>query len=309
MAQVSKRPCPRFTGLEVSECVAVAACFSRAFAARALGKICVPKFQFKGCPAPCTAEALLAGNQTCVLINLDDKGNFKSETIKCIGAKETCGIGDGMKRCPSGASVTQDTTCVNMYAATTQTRRLSTTQSAQRETCNAIITMSSLRSDAKSKAETVRVKMNSVLQVPSSLKTSLAIKTAATTQRRLNVRQLSGTTSTMIFHIDNQGVSSSVTPAQVCEQLKKMVKSSSPSLTSAVSAAGEINAKAGVNMEISTTALKSRAQVAIEKREEKAGITRPPTTTSAATDATTTGSAANTTVPSSRSHRLGGGTW
>ena len=34
--------------------------------------------------------------------------------IKCIGANETCGIGDGMKRCPSGAAVTQDTSCVNM---------------------------------------------------------------------------------------------------------------------------------------------------------------------------------------------------
>ena len=29
------------------------------------------------------------------------------------------------------------------------------------------------------------------------------------------------------------GIASSVTPAQVCEQLKKMVKSSSPALTSA----------------------------------------------------------------------------
>ncbi|CAL1131614.1 unnamed protein product [Cladocopium goreaui] len=127
----------------------------------ALAKICVASNMHKRCPAPCTADAILAGNKSCVLTNLDDKGEFKSETIKCIGANETCGIGEGMKRCPSGASIALDTTCVNLYTTGGGNRRLSTS-SAQRETCNAIITMSSLRPDAKSKAETVRVKMNSV---------------------------------------------------------------------------------------------------------------------------------------------------
>ena len=32
---------------------------------------------------------------------------------KCVGANETCGIGEGMKRCPSGAVIAMDTTCVN----------------------------------------------------------------------------------------------------------------------------------------------------------------------------------------------------
>jgi len=265
----------------------------------ALLKMCVPSSQHKRCPSPCTADAILAGNQTCVLTNMDSNGNFKSETITCIGANETCGIGEGMKRCPSGATIAVDTTCVNLYGTAGSTRRLQST-SAQRETCNAIITMTSLRSDAKSKAETVRVKMNSVLQIPSSLKTSLAIKSAATT-RRLEGRKLSGTASTMIFYIDNQGIASSATPAQVCEQLKKMVKSSSPSLTSAVSEAGVINAQAGVNMEISSSTMQSRSQAAVAQREKKAGVTTraPTTTTTTSTSSTQADSTDSTTTTSS----------
>jgi len=262
----------------------------------ALAKICVASNMHKRCPAPCTADAILAGNKSCVLTNLDDKGEFKSETIKCIGANETCGIGEGMKRCPSGASIALDTTCVNLYTTGGGNRRLSTS-SAQRETCNAIITMSSLRPDAKSKAETVRVKMNSVLQIPSSLKTTLAIKSASTL-RRLDGRKLSSTASSMIFHIDDQGIATSATPAQVCEQLKKMVKSSSPSLTSAVSAVGEINAQAGVNMELSSNTMQSRSQAAIVQKEQKAGVTTRAPTTSRTTRATTTPAATSTTSAS-----------
>ena len=266
----------------------------------ALLKLCVPSAGHKKCPAPCTVDALAAGNKTCVQNNLDGKGEFKSTTIRCIGANDTCGTGEGMRRCPSGAAIAVGTPCVNLYTATPRgDRRLSTVQSAQRETCKAIMTMSSVRSDAKSKGETVRVKMNSVLQLPSALTTSLAIKTG-TTSRRLDVRQLSGETSTLIFYIDNQGMESSATPAQVCEQLKKMVKSSSPSLTSAVSAVGVINAKAGVNMELSSVALTSRSQAAVDQRNEKAGITTRSTTTTTSTTAketgvTTTGSGNATT--------------
>ncbi|CAL1131607.1 unnamed protein product, partial [Cladocopium goreaui] len=259
-----------------------------------LKKECVPSHNHKKCPEPCSVDAILAGNQTCVLINLDEKGDFKSETAKCIGANATCGIGEGMKRCPSGAVIAVDTTCVNKYAATSgggrrlSKRRLSTT--AQRETCSAIITMSSLRADAVSKAETVRVKMNSVLQMPSSLKTTLTIKSS--TSRRLDrkfSRRLSTAAGTMIFYIDNQGIASSVTPGQVCEELKKMVKSSSPALTSAVSAVGVIDSQAGVNLETSSATLQSRSAAAVNQKNEKAGITtRLPTTTTTTTTSTST---------------------
>ena len=34
--------------------------------------------------------------------------------IRCLGASENCGVGEGMKRCPNGAAVAVDTTCVNL---------------------------------------------------------------------------------------------------------------------------------------------------------------------------------------------------
>lgn len=34
--------------------------------------------------------------------------------IRCLGANENCGVGEGMKRCPNGAAVAVDTTCVNL---------------------------------------------------------------------------------------------------------------------------------------------------------------------------------------------------
>ncbi|CAL1157753.1 unnamed protein product [Cladocopium goreaui] len=280
-----------------------------------LKKECVPSHNHKKCPEPCTVDAIVAGQQTCVQINLDDKGNFKSETVTCISENATCGVGEGMKRCPSGAVIAVDTTCVNKYAATSggrrlSSRRMSTTQTAQRETCSAIITMSSLRSDAVSKAETVRAKMNSALQMPGGFKSTLTIKSS--TSRRLErnrklSRKLSTAAATMIFNIDNQGISSSVSPGQVCEELKKMVKSSSPALTNAVSLAGVIDSKAGVNLEISTATLHSRSEAAVEQRNEKAGITtRAPSTTAAttATTATSGSSAASTTDASSTSAQV-----
>jgi len=274
----------------------------------ALNKLCVPSFGHKRCPKPCTVDALEAGNKTCVQNNMDSKGNFKSTSIRCLGASENCGVGEGMKRCPNGAAVAVDTTCVNLYAYAQFAaslnegrggRRMSEVQTAQRQTCNAIITMSSVRSDAKSKAETVRVKMNSVLQMPNTLTTSLAIKESTTTRRldKFAGRQLSGSTSTMVFLIDNQGVMGSVTPEQVCEQLKQMVKSSNPSLTKAVSAVGVMNSKAGVNLELTSTALKSRSQTSATSTTSGSGTT--PTSTEAGPDVSSSTTSSTTLSESS----------
>ena len=38
----------------------------------------------------------------------------RSTEITCIGAGETCGVGEGMKRCPSGAAIALDSTCVTL---------------------------------------------------------------------------------------------------------------------------------------------------------------------------------------------------
>lgn len=254
----------------------------------ALAKLCAPSFNTKKCPEPCTADAIAAGNVTCVQTNLNSNGKFKSETVTCIGANATCPAGEGMKKCLSGATISVDTTCMNLYAtATTQNRRLDSS-TATRETCNAIVTMSSLSADAKKNAETARVKINSVLQIPSGLKTTLAVKTA--TRRLKEQERALNSGGTVIYGIDNQGVATSVSPSQVCEQLKKMVKSSNPSLTKAVSTVGVINAQAGVNLEISSTALQSRSQAAKAAKAAQAGVTTRSTTTTVpqADDSTTT---------------------
>ena len=48
--------------------------------------------------------------------------------IRCLGASETCGVGEGMKRCPSGAAVAIDTTCVNLPLEKLRLNRLNTCQ-------------------------------------------------------------------------------------------------------------------------------------------------------------------------------------
>eukprot|EP00913_Durusdinium_trenchii_P026819 g25156.t1 len=115
--------------------------------------------------------------------------------------------------------------------------------------------MSSLSADAKKNAETARVKINSVLQIPSGLKTTLAVKTAT---------RLSASIYSIVFY--------------------------NPSLTKAVSTVGVINAQAGVNLEISSTALQSRSQAAKAAKAAQAGVTTRSTTTTVpqADDSTTT---------------------
>ncbi|CAK8996347.1 Uncharacterized protein SCF082_LOCUS4750, partial [Durusdinium trenchii] len=218
----------------------------------ALAKLCAPSFNTKKCPEPCTADAIAAGNITCVQTNMNSQGKFKSETVTCIGANSTCPAGEGMKNCLSGATISVKTACMNLYATGTNTRRLTSSSTATRETCNAIVTMTSLGADATKNAETARV-----LQIPSGLKTTLAVKAATRflvdiERGRLKEKERAlNSGGTIIYGIDNQGerwerherFATSVSPSQVCEQLKKMVKSSNPSLTEAVSGVGVINAQ------------------------------------------------------------------
>ncbi|CAK8996318.1 Uncharacterized protein SCF082_LOCUS4737, partial [Durusdinium trenchii] len=274
----------------------------------ALAKLCAPSFNTKKCPEPCTADAIAAGNITCVQTNMNSQGKFKSETVTCIGANSTCPAGEGMKNCLSGATISVKTACMNLYATGTNTRRLTSSSTATRETCNAIVTMTSLGADATKNAETARVRVNSVLQIPSGLKTTLAVKAAT---RRLKEKERAlNSGGTIIYGIDNQGFATSVSPSQVCEQLKKMVKSSNPSLTEAVSGVGVINAQAGVNLEISSTALQSRSQAAKDVKAAQAGVTTRTTTTTTTTTAetTTTTTAETTTTTTAETTTTGTGT-
>eukprot|EP00913_Durusdinium_trenchii_P035060 g32797.t1 len=221
-----------------------------------------------------------------------------------------------MKNCLSGATISVKTACMNLYATGTNTRRLTSSSTATRETCNAIVTMTSLGADATKNAETARVRVNSVLQIPSGLKTTLAVKAAT---RRLKEKERAlNSGGTIIYGIDNQGErwerhESSIEQERksfVCEQLKKMVKSSNPSLTEAVSGVGVINAQAGVNLEISSTALQSRSQAAKDVKAAQAGVTTRTTTTTTTTTAetTTTTTAETTTTTTAETTTTGTGT-
>lgn len=238
----------------------------------AKAKICVPRLGFKSCPKPCTSEEIRGGNVTCVQTNLDSSGNFKSETVTCIGANDTCPIGEGMKRCASGAMIAVNEKCRSLYsAATTGTRRLSS-KAPVRESVKVIITLGSSKTDAASHAETARVKLNSVLQLPNGMTSSIVIKTSRAT-RRVSERSLSTSSKgSLIYTVENQGTST-VPATQVGEELKKMVKSSSSMLTKALSLVGEVDSKAGVTIKATSTVLQSRATAAQEEKMKQAGIT------------------------------------
>ncbi|CAJ1413767.1 unnamed protein product, partial [Effrenium voratum] len=235
--------------------------------------LCSPKFYHKKCPVPCTVDQIQAGNATCFQTNLDSSGNFESETVTCLPPGEKCSPGKNMKRCPSGAVLPAASKCVNLYGTSNATA----VDATQKETTTVYITLTGTSDKAAANSDTSRIKLNSALQLPADLVSTMSIATASS--RRLSGRQLAEAKPILAFTVSNTG-KSSVSPSAVGEQLKQMVTSSNPELTKAVNSVGSIDAKAGVNVDQSSKKVVTRTQTAKDKRAAQAGITTVAATTS-----------------------------
>ncbi|CAE7034080.1 unnamed protein product [Symbiodinium sp. CCMP2456] len=248
--------------------------------------ICTSKFSGKlttSCPRPCTPEAEQAGNKTCIQTNLDKSGNFESETVSCL-KEGSCKPGKNMKRCPTGAVIASARACQDLYG--TGGKNTTAVSENQKQTSKIILTLESATQNAVANAETARVTLNSVLQLPAGLTTSVAVKSGA------SGRRLSTSSTKLVYTVSNTG-STGVAPSAVGERLKNMAKSGSKELASATSTVGKVNAKAAVPLDTSVTARTSRAKAVEEQRKQQAGITTRTTTT---TTTTTTSGASGTTT-------------
>ncbi|CAE7230125.1 unnamed protein product [Symbiodinium sp. CCMP2592] len=108
-------------------------------------------------------------------------------------------------------------------------------------------------SDAGSSVEDVRAQMNSALQLPPGLKTSMVVKTAATRRLaqngtelpRRSRRRLNTDVGVISFRIATQGDSAVSTDA-VAEEMKQQVTKGKGGMNAALSSLGSVNTKAGL---------------------------------------------------------------
>eukprot|EP00439_Symbiodinium_sp_Y106_P003634 s3280_g1.t1 len=254
--------------------------------------ICTSKFSGKlttTCPRPCTPEAEQAGNKTCIQTNLDKSGNFESETVSCL-KEGSCKPGKNMKRCPTGAVIASARACQDLYG--TGGKNTTAVSENQKQTSKIILTLESATKNAVANAETARVTLNSVLQLPAGLTTSVAVKSGG------SGRRLSTSSTKLVYTVSNAG-STGVAPSAVGERLKNMAKSGSKELASATSTVGKVNAKAAVPLDTSVTARTSRSKAVEEQRKQQAGITTRTTTT---TTTTTSGASGTTTTTTTQAN-------
>eukprot|EP00928_Gymnodinium_smaydae_P001875 TRINITY_DN10671_c0_g1_i1.p1 TRINITY_DN10671_c0_g1~~TRINITY_DN10671_c0_g1_i1.p1 ORF type:complete len:882 (-),score=142.26 TRINITY_DN10671_c0_g1_i1:390-2969(-) len=198
------------------------------------------------CPQYCKPEDLASKKMNCIQTNLDDNGMFVSQVVKCVDQGK-CLPGRNMKKCKSGAVISVKDRCKTLYAVSNGTKARSDDQTA---TLKFVMDSTVSDADAAKAAASMMVAMNSALQTPPDLATTLTIKGA---KEKTLLRRLSGTggKQTLSYTVKNTG-RVPVSPQQVVVQAKFMMESISPAMKKASKSIGTIRSN-GVLMAVQTT--------------------------------------------------------
>jgi len=255
------------------------------------GQICLPKFnkQVKGCPSPCSVTQENAGKSTCLRTHLNSKGERESEEVSCVTTGQ-CSPGRGQKKCPTGSLVKASKACVNNFGLTfASARRLAASgtaiQSGSKQTATLKFILTSLQANAVSKTSTVKTELDSIIQFPSELQSTLSFV-------------VSGADAHASFKVTNLGASK-VTPSEVVTLFRTMIDTGKLDVKDALAALGTVKKPAGQSCCTISTDIK----IVVDKTTTTSTTTTtttttttpPPTTTTTASTTTTTTGATTTT--------------
>merc|ERR1712137_605936 len=119
-----------------------------------------------------------------------------STVVTCVNASQyaqKCPPGQGMKRCPSGSVILASEQCVDLYGVTQKTNAgtAAAVNATTQQQSTIVFTITNLTGTSIASALTnVKSKMDSALQKPEELTTSMAYKvtgsTSGSTSRRLS---------------------------------------------------------------------------------------------------------------------------
>eukprot|EP00928_Gymnodinium_smaydae_P032701 TRINITY_DN23614_c0_g1_i1.p1 TRINITY_DN23614_c0_g1~~TRINITY_DN23614_c0_g1_i1.p1 ORF type:complete len:880 (-),score=157.13 TRINITY_DN23614_c0_g1_i1:49-2688(-) len=202
---------------------------------------CLPKGSKDGkggeCHQYCKPEELASGKVNCVQTNLDKSGDFVSQVVKCV-VDGKCTPGRNMKKCPSGAVISVKEECKTLYLVTDNADNSTKKGRSEDQEATIKFAIDSTKSDAEAAAAaaSMMIAMNSVLQTPPDLVTTLTVKAPKKTARRLQASK-----KTFTYTIKNTG-KIIVSPQQVAAQAKTMMKKGSPQMKKATKSIGTVSA-------------------------------------------------------------------
>eukprot|EP00929_Paragymnodinium_shiwhaense_P033947 TRINITY_DN1853_c1_g1_i8.p1 TRINITY_DN1853_c1_g1~~TRINITY_DN1853_c1_g1_i8.p1 ORF type:complete len:1398 (-),score=301.30 TRINITY_DN1853_c1_g1_i8:101-4294(-) len=284
---------------------------------------CQPKVSMDGkasCPSPCSPGEEAMNKSTCVVTNLNNKGNFMSEQVMCTPRLGKCPLGAGQIKCPTGATIMAGIRCQDPYGLLAKMknkkmRRLEAVEDdfedgfedgserrlslavGEMQTSTVVFFMKDVAKSQNALAgetKSVKAAVDSVLFVSTPLTSTLTIQKATGSME-----------ASMVYKVTNAGATN-VLPSQVASNLKMMVTTSDASLATATNAVGKVNANKGATVTTTTQRATVRGETPIPTPAPTPGPnitvrpTRAPTpapTMAALNNSTTITTTTTTTFP------------